>query len=41
VVNRTTAISDREMIELVKEHLAEPYALAEKEGRLAYVHHED
>ena len=31
---RTTAISDHEMAELVKKHLPEQYALAEKEGRL-------
>ena len=39
--NRITAISDREMIDLVKEHLPEAYAQAEKEGRLVYTHHEE
>jgi isopropylmalate/homocitrate/citramalate synthase len=39
--NRTTAISDREMISLVKEFLPEQYKLAEEEGRLTYIHHEE
>ena len=38
---RTTAISDREMIGLVKEHLTEAYEQASKEGRLHYTHHEE
>ena len=41
VENRTTAISDREMVEKVKEHLPKQYEAAEKEGRLVYVHHEE
>ena len=41
VEDRTTAISDREMAELVKEHVPEDYAKAEKEGRLRYTHHEE
>jgi len=41
VENRTTAISDREMIELVKRYLPEQYKEAEKEGSLAYIHHEE
>ncbi len=40
VEGRTTAISDREMSALVKEHLPEHYAKAAKEGRLVYTHHE-
>ena len=38
--NRTTAISDREMADLVRTHIPEDYQTAEKEGRLRYVHHE-
>ena len=34
VSHRTTAISDAELAELVKEHLPEQYELAKKEGRL-------
>jgi isopropylmalate/homocitrate/citramalate synthase len=41
VENRTTAISDREMVDLVKEHLSEEYRKAEDEGRLVYIHHEE
>jgi len=41
VEGRTTAISDREMIEQVKEHLPEEYAEAEREGHLVYTHHEE
>ena len=41
VENRTTAISDREMAELVREHLPEQYEAAVKAGRLVYTHHED
>jgi isopropylmalate/homocitrate/citramalate synthase len=41
VENRTTAISDREMVELVREHLPEQYEAAVKAGRLVYTHHED
>ncbi len=41
VENRTTAISDREMVDLVREHLAEEYGRAEDGGRLVYVHHEE
>ena len=40
VENRTTAISDREMADLVRTHVPQEYAAAEKEGRLRYVHHE-
>ena len=39
--NRTTAISDREMAELVRKHLPAEYAKAEKAGRLRYTHHEE
>jgi len=41
VEGRNTAVSDREMAELVRQHLPEEYARAEKEGRLAYSHHEE
>ena len=41
VEDRTTAISDRELATLVREHLPEQYAKAEKEGRLRYIHHEE
>jgi len=37
VEGRTTAISDEEMIKLVKEHLPEHYERAKQEGRLAYL----
>ena len=35
VDKRTTAISDEELVALVKEHMADQYELAKKEGRLA------
>jgi len=41
IEGRTTAISDREMAALVKEHLPEEYRKAEEEGRLVYTHHEE
>jgi len=41
VENRTTAISDKEMADLVKEHLSEEYQQAEKDRRLVYTHHEE
>jgi isopropylmalate/homocitrate/citramalate synthase len=41
VEKRTTAISDREMSDLVKEHLPEQYEKAVKEGHLVYTHHEE
>jgi len=41
IENRTTAISDREMVELVKKYLPEEYEKAEKKGRLVYTHHEE
>ena len=41
VEKRTTAISDREMAELVKKHLPEQYEAAVKEGRLARSYPED
>ena len=41
VENRTTAISDREMVDLVKEHLPEQYKKAAEEGHLVYTHHEE
>lgn len=41
VEDRTTAISDKEMIELVKQHLKEEYDKALQEGRLVYTHHEE
>ena len=39
--NRTTAISDRELIAQVKLHLPEPYQAAEAAGRLTMVHHDE
>ena len=41
VEDRTTAISDREMANLVREHMPAEYAKAEAEGRIVYTHHED
>jgi len=41
VENRTTAISDRELVEKVKEHLPAEYEKAAREGRLKYTHHEE
>ena len=41
VEKRTTAISDREMADLVREHLPEEYERAAKDGRLTYTHHEE
>jgi len=41
VENRTTAISDREMIEHVKQHLPTAYEAARNGGRLRYTHHEE
>ena len=41
VEDRTTAISDREMADLVKTHLPQQYDQAKKEGRLVYTHHEE
>ncbi len=41
VEDRTTAISDRELVDLVKEHLPKYYKKAEEEGRLVYIHHEE
>ncbi|MBN2300870.1 MAG: histone-lysine N-methyltransferase, partial [Lentisphaerae bacterium] len=41
IQNRTTAISDREMANMVREYLPEHYAEAEKAGHLTYVHHEE
>lgn len=41
IENRTTAISDREMIELIKKYLPDEYKKADKEGRLVYIHHEE
>ena len=38
---RTTAISDREMVEQVRLHLPDEYALAERQRRLRYIHHEE
>jgi len=38
---RTTAISDKELIEQVKTHLPEQYKEAEAAGRLTMVHHEE
>jgi isopropylmalate/homocitrate/citramalate synthase len=40
VERRTTAISDREMADLVKQHLPNEYAAAVKDGRLTYTHHD-
>ena len=37
---RMTAISDKELADLVKEHLPDHYMKAEKEGRLRYTHHD-
>lgn len=39
--NRLTSISDKEMAEQVKLHLPEEYALALKEGRIRYTHHDE
>ncbi|MFH0796726.1 MAG: 2-isopropylmalate synthase [Candidatus Omnitrophota bacterium] len=39
--NRITAISDREMIQLVKQYLPEEYKTAEEKGQLIYTHHEE
>ncbi len=39
--NRTTAISDREMVGLVREYLPEEYKKAEADGRIVYSHHEE
>jgi len=41
VEHRTTAISDREVADLVRTHLPEQYQKADEEGRLRYVHHEE
>ncbi len=41
VHDRTTAISDREMSDLVQKHLPERYKAAVDEGRLVYTHHEE
>jgi isopropylmalate/homocitrate/citramalate synthase len=41
IEKRTTSISDRELVELVRQHLPEEFAQAEKAGRLAYSHHEE
>ena len=41
IENRVTAISDREMAELVKKVVPEEYERAEREGRLRYIHHEE
>jgi len=41
VENRTTAISDRELVEQVKIHLSKQYKQAEDKGRLTYMHHEE
>jgi len=41
VENRTTAISDREMADLVRKYVPEEYEKAVKEGRLRYTHHEE
>ena len=38
---RTTAISDREMADLVKKHLPGEYEKAVAGGRLVYTHHEE
>jgi len=40
VENRTTAISDQEMAELVKEHLPDMYEQAKKDNRLAEINYE-
>ncbi len=39
--NRLTAVSDKEMILLVREHLPAEYEKAQKEGRLRYIHHDE
>ncbi len=41
VHDRTTAISDREMLQLVQKHLAKQYEAAVADGRLVYTHHEE
>jgi len=41
VEQRTTAISDGELAEQVRTHLADEYEKAEKEGRLTYTHHDE
>ena len=41
VHDRTTAISDKELIEQVKVHLPEEYKEAEAAGKLTMVHHEE
>ena len=41
VHDRTTAVSDREMAELVQKHLPEAYEKAVADGRLVYTHHEE
>ena len=41
VENGTTAISDREMANLVREHMPAEYARAEAEGHIVYTHHEE
>ena len=41
VETRTTSISDRELIALLKEHLPEAYEKAQKEGRIHHTHHEE
>ena len=40
VENRTTIISDKEMVELVKKYLPEEYEQAKNEGRLAEIQSE-
>ena len=39
--NRLTAVSDKEMILLVREHLPVEYEKAQTEGRLRYIHHDE
>ena len=34
IENRTSAISDQEMVDLVKQHLPKEYAKAKEQGRL-------
>ena len=41
IENRNTAISDRELAQLVREYLPEEYAKAEAAGRVTYTHHEE
>ncbi len=41
IEKRTTAISDKEMEELVKKYLPDEYEEAKKQGRLVYTHHEE